>query len=287
MKKIINLKKVISLTKVLCKDYFENLPINKSKNSTQGVLFKICLLIATIGLIYISYYAIDFLKQTGQPEIFLNAYLLIMGIIIIFQQIIASTNIYYFSKDLEYILPYPIKPVELLIARFNMLITISYTSILMFVLAPLLIYGMIAATSLTYFLGMIIVLITFPIFFGIIISIVMLFIIQLTKIIKNKDIFQFIATTILTWILMTFAMQAITSIFSNVELIEQIQQGESINLIEKINNKIENINNYLITINPSVKILTENNILIKLFELIKILLINILSFLYLLENKYI
>ena len=275
LKDIINPKKIISVSKVLCKDYFEKLPIFKTKDSAQGKLFKICAIIAIIGIAFLSYYIIDFLEQTGKPEIFLNAYLLFMAIIIIFQQIVASTNIYYFSKDLEYILPFPLKPTELLIARFNMLISISYTSIIMFVLPSLLIYGMIAATSLLYYLGMIIVLVSFPIFFALIISIIMLFIMQLTKIIKNKDIFQLIVMTILTWALMTFAMQAIGSIFSNVEEIDKIFQGENINLIEIINNKIENINNYLLTINPSVKILIGNNILKNLIEIIKIIFVNL------------
>lgn len=277
IKDIFDIKKVFSLTKVLCKDYFENLPINKSKNSGQGKFFKICAMIAIIGLAFISYYIIDFLQKTGQPQIFLNAYLLIMAIIIMFQQILASTNIYYFSKDLEYILPFPIKPVELLMARFNMLISISYTSILMFVLIPLLLYGMMVAQSLLYYPSMLIILITFPIFFGLIISIIMLFVMQLSKIIKNKDIFQFVVVFIMTGILMSFGTQAINNVFSSVEEIEQIQQGENINLIQTINSKIENINNYLLTINPSVKILTENNLFKNIIELIKILFINLIT----------
>lgn len=278
LKDIFNIKKVISLTKVLCKDYFQNLPIYKSKDSAQGKLFKLCAIVAILGLAFLSYYIIDFLQKTGQPEIFLNIYLLIMAIIIMFQQIIASTNVYYFSKDLEYILPFPIKPIELLVARFNMLMSISYVSIAMFVLMPLIIYGMLAATSLWYYLGMIIILVTFPIFFGLIISVIMLFMMQLSKLIKNKDIFQFLVTAILIGVLTVFESHALTNVLSNVEQIEQIQQGETINLIEIINDKIIDVNNYLITVNPSVRILTGNNILRNLIELIKIIFVNIISF---------
>lgn len=284
MKKIINfknfldIKKVISLTKVLCKDYFENLPIRKGKNSTQSNLFKICIIIAMSGLAYLSYYIINLLEKIGQVEIFLNVYLLVMAIIIIFQQILASTNVYYFSKDLEYILPFPIKPIELLIARFNMLVSISYTSIIMFVLLPLLIYGMMASTSLLYYVGMLVILVSFPIFFALIISIVMLFVMQLTKIIKNKELFQFVVTMILVFIFTIFEIQAITTVLSNSKELEQIQQGEAINLIEVINNKIEHINNYLVTVNPSIKILTGNNILKNIIELIKIIFVNIVAF---------
>ncbi len=271
LKDIINFKKVFALTKILCKDHFEKLPINKNKEGSQSKLFKICVIIAVLGLSYVSFYIINFLQKTGQPQIFLSAYLLIMAIIIMFQQILASTNIYYFSKDIEYILPFPIKPLELLLARFNMLISISYTSIAMFALMPLLIYGITAATSLLYFPSMILILIIFPIFFGLVISTIMLFVMQLTKIIKNKDIFQTIVTVILIIILTIFESQAMKSVFSNIGEIEKIQQGEAINLIQIIENKIVDVNNYLITINPSVKLLTQNNILKNIFELLKII----------------
>ena len=274
----VNLRKIMILTKILCKDYFENLPIMSKKNSAQGKLFKICLVIAIFGLSFLSYKIIDFLRRTGQPQIFLNIYLLIMAILVIFQQIIASTNIYYFSKDLEYILPLPIKPIELLIARFNMLISISYSTIIFFLFIPLLIYGLIASTSILYYPSMIIILLIFPIFFGLIVSTVMLFVMQLSKIIKNKDVFQFIITMLMVGIITIFEATAINQIFSNVEQIEQIQAGEAINLIEVIDNKIVNINDYLITLNPSVKILIGKNILNNIFELLKISLINIIAF---------
>jgi len=278
MKEMINVKKIIALTKILCKDYFQRLPIYKFKDSGQGKIFKICVATLILALTFLSFYIIDFLQKTPQPQIFLNAYLLIMAIIIMFQQVIASTDIYYFSKDLEYILPFPIKPVELLIARFNMLISLSYTSILAFVLIPVLLYGIIVAKSLLFYPSMLIVLLIFPIFFGLIISTIMLFIMKLTKIIKNKDVFQFIVTFIMMFILMNFGMHAINSIFSNEEYFKEIGQEESINLLGIINNKLENVNNYLLTINPSVKILTGTNIFKNLLELTKILLINIVGF---------
>ena len=278
LKDIFDIKKVMSLTKILCKDYFEKLPIFRSKDSTQGKIYKLCLIVGAIGLIYLSYYIIDFLQQTSTPQIFLSAYLLIMAIIIIFQQILASTNVYYFSKDLEYILPFPIKPIELLVARFNMLVTITYVSMAVFLFTPLIIYGLMAGGSIFYFPGMIIVAITFPIFFGLIISSIMLVVMQLSKIIKNKDIFQMVVTFIIMSIFTIFEMLAITSILSNEGEIGQALQGESVDIISTIDYKIKEVNNYLITINPSVNILTGKNILINIIELIKITLANIIAF---------
>ena len=106
----------------------------------------------------------------------------------------------------------------------------------------------------------------------------MLFLVQLSKIIKNKEIFEFIVTTILMGILIIFEMQAFNSVLSNAQEIKQIGQGETINLIEIINTKIIEINKYLLTINPSVKILIENNLLNIILNIIKLILINLISF---------
>ena len=277
LKDIFDIKKTMSLTKILCKDYFQKIPIFKLKDSAQGTFFKMCMLIAIIGLGYISYYIIRFLNQTGQPQIFLNIYLLFMAIVIMFQQIIASANIYYFSKDLEYILPYPIKPIELLMARFNMLMSISYISVAMFMLIPLLLYGLIVTNSIMYYLSMFLVIITFPFIFGLIVSTIMLVVMQLTKIIKNKTIFEFAVTLIMISVLMLFMTQAIQSIFANEETILKMQQGESITLLEVIDKKLENLNKYLLTISPSIKLLTETNLFLDLFEFIKIIIINLIG----------
>ena len=177
---------------------------------------------------------------------------------------------YYFSKDLEDILPFPIKPIELLISRFNMLVTISYVSMLMFIFVPFLWYGIMVARTFIYYPSMLIIILIFPIFFALIISIIMLFVMQLSKIIKNKEFFQLLVTIIVIGIFTIFEGYALKTVLSNTGEIEQIQQGQEINLIQTINEKITNINKYLITINPSVKILTQNNILNNLIQLIKI-----------------
>ena len=278
LKDIIDFKKIISLSRVLCKEYFEKLPIFNSKDSKQSKLFKAMGIISVFALGYLTYNIIDFLQKTGQPQIFLNTYLLIAAIIIIYQQILASTNVYYFSKDLEDILPFPIKPIELLISRFNMLVAISYISMLMFIFVPLLLYGMTVARTFIYYISMLIILAIFPIFFALIISIVMLFVMQLSKIIKNKEIFQLVITAILIGIFTVFESYAFETVLSNTTEIEQIQQGQEINLIQTINEKVTEINKYLITINTSVKMLTQNNILNNLIQIIKLLFINIIAF---------
>ena len=73
------------------------------------------LIICVCAIGYFSFKIINWLDTRGLDDIFLKVYLPIMGVIFTYQTILICTNVFYYSKDLEYILPLPIKPIELLI----------------------------------------------------------------------------------------------------------------------------------------------------------------------------
>ena len=194
------IKKIKELSKIFNEDYFQKLNIynkdTKKINKKSPMLWLLIICVFAIG--YFSFKIINWLDTRGLGDIFLKVYLPIMGVIFTYQTILICTNVFYYSKDLEYILPLPIKPIELLISKFINLITIIYFSELLFLAIPLLFYGLVVQQTLLYFISMILVLILFPIVPAIFISIIMLFVMQLSKLIKNKDIFQIIIVTNLT-----------------------------------------------------------------------------------------
>ena len=231
---------------------------------------------------FISLKVIEALYARGQAILFLKIYLPILATIFMFQAILVCSNVFFFSKDLEYILPMPIKPIELLIAKFNNVISITYSMEGLFLFVPLVIYGIITLKPIMYYFLMLIVLIMFPIFLITIVSIVMLFIMQFTKFIKNKDIFQILIVTVLTVIITTTEMYLFQSVFD--DNIIQIQTNENSEMenaelnIEILNNKLDKLNNYFLVINPCIKLLNNFQIKIILIQLIKIIIINIILF---------
>lgn len=278
------IKKIKILSNIFIKDYFQNLYIfnkdTKKVNKKSGAVWLAIISVLTIGLL--SYKIIDFLVQAKQEILFLKIYLPILATIFIFQAILVCTNVFYFSKDLEYILPLPIKPIELLIAKFNNVISITYGMELLLLFAPLVIYGILTVKPLLYYFMMFFVLLIFPVFLILIVSTIMLLIMQLTKFIKNKDIFQIIIVTILTFILTSTEIYIFNSIFGekiiNIESTQNIEIENAEKSLQNLNNKINKLNNYFIIINPCISILTElsfNNICIQIF---KLLLLNTIMF---------
>ena len=279
------IKKIIELSKVFIKDYFQNLYIfnNDTKKINKKSAFAWLLIITIFAITFLSFKIISWLDKSGQAILFLKIYFPIIATIFMFQAILICSNVFFFSKDLEYILPLPIKPVELLIAKFNNVISITYGMEILFLAMPLLMYGIIVAKTITYYFTMILVLIIFPIFLITIISIIMLFVMQLTKFIKNKDIFQILIVVILSFVMTTTETYLLNSVFNdNIINVETDENNEVENAelnIEILNNKLDRLNNYFIIINPCISLLTNFNIINLFLQLLKLILICTITFL--------
>lgn len=289
------IKKIIELSKIFIKDYFQKLNIfNKdNKKINKNSIFTWLLILTIITFSFLSFKILNWLNSAGQEILFLKIYLPIIATILMFQAILICTNVFFFSKDLEYILPLPIKPVELLIAKFINVIFISYIMELIFLGIPLFIYGLIVTKSLLYFCMMLLVLIIFPIFLITIISIIMLFIMQLTKFIKNKDIFQILIVILLSLMMSLSEGYLLNSIFNNNIIEIQINENNQIENAQInnqiLNNKLDKLNNYFLIINPCISLLTNlkiNNIFLQLIKLIFICTITFLIFIFFGKKLY-
>ena len=129
-------KNIVNLTKILSKDLLSKLEfinIDNKRINKKNMAFWFLLTVVT-SLSFISYKSIYFLRKINQSSIFLNVYWTMISIIITFQVILISLNNYYFSHELNNLLPLPIKPKELLIAKFLTILFNMYISEMIFLL---------------------------------------------------------------------------------------------------------------------------------------------------------
>ena len=207
-----------------------------------------------------------------------NINFLIIMIIMVFQVILASTNVYFFSRDLEVLLPLPIKTEELLISKFNTLVINLYFSEIIFALFPLIIYGICTYVGIIYYLYLIIILLIFPVLPALFVSIITMLFMKLSKLIKNKDIFQIIITIIfITFVF--FVEFKIGNIFINkTQKNENLNQEELVQIFSGFYDKLKNIYNYFLELNPTINFLNNYNKLNSVFNLLKIIFIDFLFF---------
>lgn len=294
--------RVISLTKIFLKDLTQNFKIfkNKKSKSIKESNFFWMIIIIAVAVAYISYKAIEVFVSVGQPQIFLNVYFIIFTIFLLMQIILTAMNVLFFSKDLEYILPMPISSTEILLAKYAVIIIMTYVSELLFMLIPMIIYGMSTSVSLFYFIIMPIALLIFPIFFVTFISILTILFMGLFKIIKNKNMYQGIVVTLLIYIVFAIEMSTMTvfdegmsqNINEGNTSVETVQEESKIQeeLEEEVIKMYQNMGKNYLVVNPTVEILANsNNMAIIIINLGKLILYNVIALVLLVvigQNRY-
>lgn len=267
------MKKIISLTKVFIKEFYQNLAIfdkEKKKFNKKSMLFWL-IAIVFWGITYLSYEVITFLSDVGQEELFLNLYFLLLAVLLLFQIILVCANIFFFSKDIEEVLPMPLKPIELLLAKLNTLLCMLYITECIFGLVPLTLYGLLNNIHFLFYFWEILILIVFPILLATVVSTLMLIIMRFAKFIRNKDIFQLVITILLIVVICFFEAKIFGGLFS-IETDEEVLKQTA-----SLSQKAEQVGKYILIINPSVSILKDSSNVMAFLYFLKLIFYNIIG----------
>ena len=258
---------------VFIKEFYQNLSIfdKKNKKFNKKSMFFWLIAIIFFGIAYVSFEIIKFLVDGGQPEIFLTLFFLILAIFLLFQIILVCANIFFFSKDIEKVLHMPLKPVELLLAKFNTLLVMLYLTEVVLALVPLTLYGLMTHSYFTFYFWEIIVLVVFPVLLASVVSTIMLVIMRFAKFIKNKDIFQLVTTIILIAFLCFFESIAFNGLFNSQN------EEPSMEQIANFTTKGEQVGNYFLIINPSIAMLSHPTSIESIVSFIKLIGYNIIA----------
>ena len=258
------IKNIILLTKISTRNFLENLNLldKNTKKINKKSMYVWLIIIVVLAIAFVSNEVLNILEDYGQMQIFLNVLFTIAIIIMFMQTIIASMNILYFSKDIESFLPIPIKAEELLLSKVNTIINILYGTELLFMLIPLLLYGISTTASFSYYLYVILALVLLPIFPVVLVSIITLIIMKFIKTIKNKNKFQIFITLFFVFLI----------VFAEVLFVKGITstQFDTDTIGTDARNISETINRSMIVINPLISILNKDHVFINLVKIIAI-----------------
>lgn len=233
------MNKISSLTKVLLKNSFQKYSENNKKTSQIGkvILYGI-LIVYLMGIFgFLSYGLITTLQQVHQEAMFIGIFLLGLALLTIIQSIISATNVFYFSKDLDYILPLPLKPREILISKLNVILVTEYVMELIFAVAPITVYGILTSAGPMFYIVSLLVLIIFPIIPILIATFIIMVIMSFSKGVKNKDRFKLIAPLlgITLALVLSFAFSG-TSELSEADLLKALTQANS--MVEMVSDSL-------------------------------------------------
>lgn len=271
------MNKIVSLTKVLIKNSFQKYNENNKNKSIVGkVILYIILGAYLMGIFaFLSYGLITTLKQVNQETMFIGIFFLGLALLTIIQSIISATNIFYFSKDIEYILPLPLKPKEILISKLNVILITEYIMEIIFAITPITLYGIITGQGVLFYIISLLVLLVFPIISILIATFIIMIIMSFSKGAKNKDRFRLIAPLIgiILAVIMSFSLSG-TSNYSEDDLLNALKQANSM---------VEMVSDNLPIIKPAINAIVNSSFI----EFLKLLIITAILYILfiLLGNK--
>lgn len=243
---------VLLLTKVFLKNaMFSKVANNTNKKGSNkigkaiGFTILFAYVIAVFGLL--SYQMIDALNQVNQAGLFLGILLLAIATLIIIQSIVSAMNLFYFSQDVVNVLPLPIKPYQILAAKFNVLVITEYFIVFLFALAPFIIYGILTGAGALFYVYGLLILLIFPIFPTLIASFIVIVLMSFSKLVKNKEKMQLIGT-----ILSIVLVLAIQFMFTSKQ---EMETEELLLMLTQANGMIDLIDDYFITLEPALNTL--------------------------------
>jgi ABC-2 type transport system permease protein len=170
---------------------------SKKKNGIGKILLYGILIVYLIGVFaFLSYEILTGLMALEQQESFIGFVLMAIITLVLFTTVISTMNVLYFSKDNRFILPLPLRPVEVLSAKINTLLAYVYLEEMMLGLAPLLMYGILTKQSILYYPLMILVLLLLPMVPLLIVAFIVICIMALTGGIRNKSLVQLVTMTL-------------------------------------------------------------------------------------------
>ncbi len=149
------------------------------------------------GYILLIKYLYGFLQPVGQERVLL-AYGILFGQFLVllfgFYYVIAA---FYFSRDLEMLIPLPFRPVEVMISKFAVILVNEYLTMMPLVLPLLIAYGVLSKARFSYWAAGVGVYAILPVIPLAIVSILVVGMMRLVNLSRKKDVMIVIGSIVL------------------------------------------------------------------------------------------
>ncbi len=197
------MKKFLSLLKTYCNVYFGISSMKYQYTREKKSLWKPVLTVAGVvigigSLIFL--YCLMILQifrgaqAIGHPEIVLTIAFLLCQLLSLVFGIFYIMSVFYFSNDMDLLVPMPLRPGEVLGAKFITVLLSEYPVALSLLLPAFILYGTTPGTGLFYWLKGIVLIGLAPVPPLVIASIFVILLVRLVNIRRNKDLLMIIGS---------------------------------------------------------------------------------------------
>jgi len=220
-------KKLRVLTLALLKNSF-SFPADPRKKARQIVIF------ALLGLSLVPMFfnivrflanMYDALVLVGEAGVLLSLGTAISAFVIFFFGLFYVMNTFYFSDEIEVLLPLPLKFSQILGAKFIIVTIFEYLTEGLILLPILIVYGIKSGQGFLYYLYALLVFLALPVLPIMLDSVIVMLIMRFTNLGKNKDTFRMVSAIIA--IFLGVGMNVLIRRFALNQELDRMQLGNN------------------------------------------------------------
>lgn len=169
------------------------------------------------------------LTAVGQQGILLGLGCALSSLLIFIFGIFYTINVYYFAQDVEFLLPLPLKPAEILGAKFTVTLIFEYLMQLLLLVPLLVTFGIKSGAGLNYYLIAALVFFSLPVIPLVLASLLAMVLMSYSSISRHKDRFRIWAggLGLIAALGLQFLMQRTMVESKPEDFIRILQQGEN------------------------------------------------------------
>jgi len=187
------MNKLIILTKALLKEtsIFDFYDMQSRRKSIIRLFTVLALLTFFIVFIYnIVSTTLDVLNSIGQKEILLGMGLSISCIFMFTYGLFFTTSVFFYSKDIEYLLPFPISALKIIVSKFFVVLLYGYLTESIIAIPLISVFGLKESSGVIFWLYSILIMLVLPIVPIVASCIIVFCIMRFSPLAKNKDLFK-------------------------------------------------------------------------------------------------
>ncbi|TMV48939.1 hypothetical protein FE783_14795 [Paenibacillus mesophilus] len=184
------MNKTLALTRIL----LVNGTGQMSKPGKKRFLLPALLLVAllplasAIGNMVAIFY--DALQSIGQGGAVLGLGLALASLVVFMFGIFYVITVFYFAQDVEHLLPLPLKPGQIVTAKFLTVLLYEYLTLLIFLVPLIVVFGIKDGAGVLYYLYAIVVFLALPVVPLVLASVIAMAIMSFAGVARNKDRFR-------------------------------------------------------------------------------------------------
>ncbi len=149
------------------------------------------------GVVLLIKHAYLLLAPMGQERALLSLGVLAGQLLVLIFGIYYVISAFYFSRDLEFLIPLPLKPSEVMLSKFAIIMINEYLTVMALVLPVVITYGVMAKGGMGYWVNAVLVYLALPIIPLAVVSVLVVAMMRFINVSRKKDILILVGSILL------------------------------------------------------------------------------------------